>query len=200
MILIVRSVKYYDLNDLYDWSISFTNNYGVIVKNNTINQTYKLDLSTKDKELLDDMFKRKIMHVQDVDVYNKIFVERLIDKGIKKYGWAFRAVYGEEDKYICFRTGEEHYYLLPDEETDYIKDSKYLKRIEKLKKENGAILKKNKNFNIQDYYMIERAKGILENEKRVRILDNRFVWSRKNNDSNRANEKYKKRKRKYCIA
>lgn len=44
------------MNDLYDWSISFTNNYGVIVKNNTINQTYKLDLSTKDKELLDKYY------------------------------------------------------------------------------------------------------------------------------------------------
>ena len=47
----VQLLDYNDLNDLYDWSISFTNNYGVIVKNNTINQTYKLDLSTKDKEL-----------------------------------------------------------------------------------------------------------------------------------------------------
>lgn len=52
----VQLLDYNDLNDLYDWSISFTNNYGVIVKNNTINQTYKLDLSTKDKELLDKYY------------------------------------------------------------------------------------------------------------------------------------------------
>ncbi len=52
----VELLDYNQINDLYDWSISFVNDYGVIVRNNTINQTYKLDLSTKDKELVDKYY------------------------------------------------------------------------------------------------------------------------------------------------
>lgn len=52
----VELFDYNDLNNLYDWSISFTDNYAVLVKNNTLNQTYKLDLSTMDNELLDKYY------------------------------------------------------------------------------------------------------------------------------------------------
>ena len=44
------------INELYDWSISFTDDYGVIVNNNTINQSYRLNLAGKDPELLNKYY------------------------------------------------------------------------------------------------------------------------------------------------
>ena len=49
-------LNYTDLNELYEWSISFINDYGVIVKNNTLNQSYKLDLSNQNQELLEKYY------------------------------------------------------------------------------------------------------------------------------------------------
>lgn len=90
-----------------------------------------------DEQTFDTLFSRKFAHVQDVDIYNKIYVERLINKGIEKNGWAFRATYGQHDKYICFRTGEEHYYRDGNEEDDLIQNEQYAVRIDELRKENG---------------------------------------------------------------
>jgi len=52
----VELLDYNQINELYDWSISFTDDYQVIVNNNTINQSYQLSLVGKDSELLNKYY------------------------------------------------------------------------------------------------------------------------------------------------
>ena len=49
-------LDYTKINELYDWNISFVNDYGVVVKNNTLNQTYQLNLSNQNQELLENYY------------------------------------------------------------------------------------------------------------------------------------------------
>lgn len=52
----VELLDYNQINELYDWSISFTDNYVVVVNNNTIKQSYQLNIGGKDSELLNKYY------------------------------------------------------------------------------------------------------------------------------------------------
>ena len=108
-------------------------------------------------EMLSQVCDDDVALVQDVDIYNKILVERLIENKIKRQGWGFRAIYGQSDKYVRFRTGEEHYYILPDEDTDLIGEKKYEKRIEYLREKNGSFF-----IDIENEKKFEYARKLYE--------------------------------------
>ena len=49
----VQLFNYQDFNELYEWSISFRDNYEVLVQNNTTKHVYTLNLLTKEPDLLE---------------------------------------------------------------------------------------------------------------------------------------------------
>lgn len=80
--------------------------------------------------------KNEYIKVERTKIYNKsLKITYLIsNKERKKYVQAFRVIRTNEEKYIIFEDGTEEFYLINDEAKNLINDSKYLKKVEKMRK------------------------------------------------------------------
>ena len=71
----------------------------------------------------------EIIWMNGVDVYNKKYIEELLELGFAEYGLAYDGYMTLYDRYIVLGTGEEIYTVFPDEYINRINDEKYKERI-----------------------------------------------------------------------
>lgn len=105
---------------------------------------------------------------QTLDYYG----DYLVDLALKEKGKifslsdaiSFRGIRTEVDKYILYATGDEFYFVLPDEITNEINNSKYKDRINKLRELTG-----NYFINICNYNKFKRSREIYNILEKIKI-------------------------------
>lgn len=80
------------------------------------------------------------VEIQELDFYHKHLINQVFksDKDSKTHflcdAVSFRGIRSQYDKYILYRTGDELYFVLPDENTNRINEFQYRERINQLRK------------------------------------------------------------------
>lgn len=109
---------------------------------------------------------------QNMHLYDEHLINSVIEKGAQFYrlseAVASRGVRTQHDKYVLYATGDELYFILPDEDKNRINEPQYKERINKLKKITG-----NYFINIYKYDKFKHSRKIYDmlKEKNFNFLD-----------------------------
>lgn len=81
----------------------------------------------------EDIVCSDILQVNGIDGYNKNWIKYIMDNESYHIGMQYNGVRTQTDIYVMDASGEEFYYLLPNEDDNEITNSKYQERIQYLK-------------------------------------------------------------------
>lgn len=99
---------------------------------------YKCLLQAIIEEFLDvKFFCKDYCLMQETNVFNKGTICYYVENDVEENSCAFRAVRTKTELYVKISTGKKYYYILPDEESNHIREKKYSKRIMELDKLAG---------------------------------------------------------------